>query len=80
MIADVFGRTVLLVENPDASAVGAALMGGAGTGIFGNLCEASKRALSISECVKPVEENAAVYDRCYQRYLKVYEVLQQLKI
>lgn len=80
MIADVFGRTVLLAENPDASAVGAALMGGAGTGIFGNLCEASKRALSISECVKPVEENAAVYDQCYQRYLKVYEVLQQLKI
>jgi len=79
MIADVFGKPLLLAENPDASAVGAALIGGAGVGIFDDLKKASRMALRISEQVEPVEENVAVYEECYRRFLKVYEVLGELK-
>lgn len=80
MLADVFGKTLLLAENPDASAVGAALIGGAGAGIYEDLQGASRRALSISKSVEPVREHTAVYESCYRRFLKVYEVLGQLKI
>ena len=79
MIADVFGKPLLLAENPDASAVGAALIGGAGVGIFDDLKKASRMALRISEQVVPVEENVAVYEECYRRFLRVYEVLGELK-
>ncbi len=80
MIADVFGKTLLLAENPDASAVGAALMGGAGVGMFEDLREASRMALVISERVEPVREHVEIYDRSYRQYLKIYEVLEQLKL
>lgn len=80
MIADVFGKPLLLAENPDASAVGAALMGGAGSGLFEDLQKASRMALTISERVEPVKEHVAVYDSCYRQFLKVYQVLEQLKI
>lgn len=80
MIADMFGKPLLLAENPDASAVGAALIGGAGAGIFEHLREASGRALIISKRVEPVKENRNVYDRYYRRFLQVYKILEQLKI
>lgn len=55
-------------------------MGGAGVGMFEDLREASRMALVISERVEPVREHVEIYDRSYRQYLKIYEVLEQLKL
>lgn len=78
MIADVFGVPVRQVSNSDASTLGAAILAGAGAGIFPDV----RRAAEISQTVEGerVPDKAAhgAYKILYQRYETSYDLVRRL--
>jgi sugar (pentulose or hexulose) kinase len=78
LFADAFGIPVQVVQNSDASAIGAALLGGQGAGIFADPLRTAESMLSVTRTVDPDRERAAAYDRLYERYLLLYQAVQPL--
>ncbi len=76
IIKNVFDRRLLEAENPDASAVGAGLIGGYGQGIFEDLEKVSRAQLKIRRTLKPQEDSVKIYSGLYQKYLEAYGRLQ----
>ncbi len=72
IICDVFDRTFSQAQNPDASGVGAAYLGGYGAGIFSDLEAVSRKGLRIQRILGPIEENRRVYDEGYEAYRGAY--------
>lgn len=69
LLADVLGRELLPVEVSDASARGAALLGGIATGIWADASATSACAPATQTCVVPHTSRAAAYNELYQHYL-----------
>ncbi len=64
------------IEEPDAAAFGAALVGGYGAGCFSMQDLAS---LPVAQaCFYPNEETKPMYDRLYESYLKLYPALKEI--
>lgn len=74
IVADVFGRTLLVPSVSDAS-FGAALLAGVGVGIFSSAREAIERCGSVGAEVKPSAERHEIYRRLFERYLKIHDAL-----
>lgn len=72
LIKDVFDRRLLVAENPDASAVGAGLIGGYGQGIFQDLEKVSGEQLRIKGTLEPDKRQARIYDGLYRKYADAY--------
>ena len=76
--ADVNGVPFSRVSNPQqATAVGAAIMGGVGVGIWDSYDEAAK-LVSISKTFSPNKENFAMYDELYPIYKDAYPTLKDI--
>lgn len=73
MIADVFGTKLELVSNADASAVGAAIIGGVGAGIFENAKDAAMRCLKIKQTLDTSAENHEAYNLLFEKYKRAYD-------
>jgi xylulokinase len=75
--ADVFGREAREMETRDASALGAAIIAGVGVGVFDSFESACAQAIVLGERVKPDERRSAQYEKCYQRYCRLYPSLRE---
>lgn len=76
LIANVFGRALHVAMNPDASSVGAALLGGVGVGIFNDLEQVAHQCLEIETTLAPDPAAYEQYQAVYRRYLAAYSMLQ----
>jgi xylulokinase len=76
--ANVYGMAVDLLEAEEGAAFGAALLAGVGTGIWPNVDAACTAAVRVAERIKPQPETAALMDRQYAAYQKLYPALWQL--
>ena len=74
--ADVFGRDVRVLEEQDASALGAAVIAGVGVGVFPDFKTACERSVKLGESVRCGANHATVYERQFQRYRGLYPSLQ----
>lgn len=75
--ADVFARDARVLRNEDASALGAALIAGVGTGLFESYDDACFRAVELGETVPFDPARAAVYEGAYRRYCGLYPALRE---
>ncbi len=75
--ADIFGVPVVPERGGEGPALGAALLAGAGTGVF-TLAEGAERAVHMGEAVRPDPATAAVYERVYPLYDRLYPALKDL--
>jgi xylulokinase len=76
VLADVFGREVATLEHSaDAGAVGAAILAGIPAGFWPSAKEAVAR-IPRRTLDRPVEVNAALYDRLFELYRKQYPALK----
>ncbi|MFW9953128.1 MAG: FGGY-family carbohydrate kinase [Candidatus Thorarchaeota archaeon] len=71
--ADCTNKTVLLPKSKDSTAIGAAMLGTVGTGIYGDFEEAVSNMFQVQERRKPIPEN-------YDVYTQLYTVFNQLLI
>ncbi|WP_055107576.1 xylulokinase [Paenibacillus ihumii] len=77
MIGDVLGKDVFLLNNRDASALGAAMLAGVGCGIYPSIADAVSCVVSTSEPEPFSPSRHQAYDRLYHRYLKAYRMLNE---
>ena len=74
--ADVTGKPIVVPSSDTASALGAAILAGVGTGVYADFEEAVKLTVKEKRSHEPNEEFKAVYDKNYQIYLELYEQLK----
>jgi L-ribulokinase len=72
--ADVLGREFLVVDSPEVSARGAAILGAAGAGLYGSVAEAaSALGTRIARTFVPRSDAEATYDSLYAEYQRLYD-------
>jgi xylulokinase len=76
--ADVYGRTVETVEAEEGPAYGAALLAGAGTGVWPSIERACAEAVRPAAKIEPDAKRAATMNRGYANYRKLYPALRPL--
>jgi len=75
--ADVTGKPVLSPNIKEAGSLGAAILAGVGTGIYRDIDEGVRQAMTISERHEPREELYERYTCLYGIYNKVYDSLTE---
>ena len=77
ILADVFGRDLRLIETQDLSAVGAGLLACVGGGLFADFKTACEAVIKLGETVHCDPDQVAFYETQYQRYCRLYPILNQ---
>jgi xylulokinase len=75
ILADVFNAEVATVNSTEGAAYGAALLAGAGTGVFPSVERASAAAIRVTGRTRPGKRAAAAYAQYYPRYRALYAAL-----
>ena len=70
--ADVLGRPIDRLANIDAGLVGAAILAGAGAGLFATLEEAARRMCRVDRTFEPNPARRAAHDEGFGRYRELY--------
>jgi xylulokinase len=78
--ADIFGRPVRPVQNPDAALVGAAMCAAVGLGHYDDFETAAQAFVQLGPVTQPEDANAEVYARTYARFTRTFQVLSQNKV
>jgi xylulokinase len=76
LLADIFNRPIYLTTNQEAAAAGAAILAGAGTGIFPSALQASQDLSRFGrDMIEPIPENSLLYEDLYQVFCQLYPAL-----
>lgn len=78
IVADVLGIRVKTPQVKEATALGAALLAGVGSGVYPDLPTAVKTTVKFDHLYEPNLKNHAIYEKLYQKWQKVYQA--QLKL
>ena len=76
--ADVTGCRIEVPASDTATTLGAAILAGVGTGVYGSFEEAAERTVSVKMTYAPDPEMRAVYDKGYETYRKLYPALEEI--
>lgn len=76
--ADVYGRSVEIVEAEEGAAYGAALLAGVGGRVWASVDEACATAVRIRTVVEPEPESMRLMDQRYKSYQLIYPALRGL--
>jgi xylulokinase len=75
ILADVLGQPLQVVDQPEAPALGAAMLAATGDGAFDSVAEASSAAVVLGDTYEPTSR-ADAYTEAYSVYRDLYPVLQ----
>ena len=75
--ADIYGTGVQTLKVPDATVLGAAILGGVGAGVFNSIEEGADRMVKVDRTYEPQKKNVAVYAELYATYCRMYEALDR---
>lgn len=75
--ADITGKKVVVPSADTATALGAAILAGVGTGIYSSFEQAVETTIKIQKEYTPNPENAAVYQKGYEIYRELYDNLKE---
>ncbi|MDR2486366.1 MAG: hypothetical protein LBD12_00230 [Clostridiales Family XIII bacterium] len=76
MVADVFDVPVTNVAAPEATALGAAIIGGAAIGLFEDVKEASRQMVQTTDRWEPDREHVKVYAERFDLHQECYRALR----
>ena len=65
--ADITGKSIATLENPETACLGSAILAGVGVGIFRDVKTVAKKTVKIKRVYAPSGEN---YSECYNNFLK----------
>jgi xylulokinase len=74
--ADVYQQPIVLTNATEGPAYGVALLAGVGTGVWKSVEEACKSSIKQTQKVSPNKKAAALYERHYRVYDKLYDDLK----
>ena len=78
--ADVYGRPVQLLMSGESTALGAAILGGVGAGIFDSIAEGVHHMVHVTGVIEPDMANHQRYEHLYQAYVQAYEGLTRSRV
>ena len=73
--ADIYGRPVQTVREKESTALGAALLGGVGAGIFSSVKEGVEAMVTVTGEVEPDTARHERYENIYRNYVTAYQAL-----
>lgn len=76
--ADVTGKTIKVPFSDMATTLGAAILAGVGVGVYASFEEAVDKIVKITRVHIPNKDNFSVYNKRYEKYLKIYDKLKEL--
>ncbi len=80
LMADIFNRPIARSPVVEASATGAAILGGVGAGLYPDAAEAVRRAVAPpAEITLPDPARAEAYQAGYETYQRLYPAFSQLR-
>jgi xylulokinase len=74
--ADIYGGAVETVTTSEATALGAAMLGALGVGIFDDIHEAIDNMVHVENRWEPIPENVEVYDEVFEIFRDTYQALK----
>ena len=75
--ADVYAQPVELLEAEEGGAFGAALLAGAGIGVWESVEAACAATVRVAQTIPP--KHAGVMDEAYERYRRIYPALREIQ-
>ncbi|MCB0752086.1 MAG: xylulose kinase [Ignavibacteriae bacterium] len=72
IIADITGKNICILENPEASGLGAGIAAAVGFGWYSSFSQASEKMTSIKNIIKPNLQNHKFYLKQFLSYKKIY--------
>jgi len=75
--ADVYGRPVQTLDEPESTVLGAAILAGVGAGVFASVEDGVSSMVRVSETIEPDASRHRLYTDLYGAYVKAYEGLAQ---
>jgi xylulokinase len=76
MQADIYSAPLVVTNASEGPAYGAALLAGVGIGVWASVEEACKRSIKQTQKIAPKAKGAALYERYYGVYTKLYPDLK----
>lgn len=76
MVANIMNIKVDVIESEEGPALGGAILAAVGCGEFANVEEAAGRLVKVVETVEPEPELVQKYEKCYQKFRKIYPALK----
>lgn len=73
IMADLYDCEIVTLKKEEGPAYGAAILAGAGTGIFENVKTASQRLTNCGTTIQPVPEESKLYRKYHAVYDSLYE-------
>ena len=77
MLADIFQKPIELLHTSETGCLGAALYAGIGIGLYKSPEDAVERAVQVTKRYEPNPDNAAAYDKAFERFVTIYEALDK---
>lgn len=77
--ADTLGLPLQLTEQPEACALGSAILAAVGAGHFANIEDGCAAMVRVARTIEPDAARHAAYEPIYARYLAAYEALKPLR-
>jgi len=76
ILADVFNCQIATINVTEASALGVAIVAGAGTGVYDSIQTGCDRTISLTSTTDPIAANVDVYEGYYKRFRALYPALK----
>ncbi len=74
--ADVTGKRIITLQNPETACLGTAMMAGTGIGLFDSISQASKKLVAEKMVYEPDKCNSEIYGDSFRIYKQLYESLK----
>ena len=75
---DITGHGIEVPSSDTATTLGAAILAGAGTGVYGSFEEAARRTVRVRKAFAPDPDTQEVYAKGYETYRKRYPALEEI--
>ena len=76
--ADILKQEMVLTNSTEGGCFGVALLAGVGAGVWSNIQQATEATIRTTKSVKSNKTSAAVYDRHYAVYTRLYPALKDV--
>ncbi len=76
--ADVYGRSVSVIEGDEGAAMGAAILAGVGVGAWDSVDSACAEVIKIRETIEPNTEATILLEENYETYRSLYPALKSV--
>lgn len=78
MVADILNIKVDIPKSEEGPSMGGAMLAAVACGEYASVEEAAEKIVEVVDTVEPIPENAARYEKQYQKFRRIYPTVKEL--